>query len=350
MTPLALMARCAGAFSGPLDAAATVDALATVSAAVHEDDSPTVAKRLLRALVAFTQFLGTEAARDPDAMRTQVRNLTAVRVHFLATHTFLLDHMIRLESHLMLPADCLVVYVHDVSCGIHIPSTDIVSKLVAILDAFERVETLSVIDSECCFVNSLLVDCPDDICHEHVARVLCNMYGRCEWSFEFRENMSTILFLMTHPMVVSSFHFHLATRRQLCVYLRSALKLSQNDGRADKTQALRSLLKVHPLGDVSAVLVKYMAIGPYETNVLFLELGEVLEEIPYLPLVEAFLTSFPKYPFPPATWRSIEKVKDEPAAKRCLEHRLLEAKDEADNIVRIQDLKPGEWFCRVVPL
>lgn len=348
MTPLALMTRCASAFAGPLDPNAAIEAMVDVSRIVEEENASRVAKGVVKALIAFARCLVTEAARDPHAMREQVKKLIAVRVHFLATHTFLLDYVLRLESHSMLSPESLVVYVHDVSCAIHLPSTDLIARLDVILDALLRVQTLAVIGSECCFLGALLHDCPNSLCREQLARVLHNMFGRCRDVYDAREEFSLVLFFMKHPKVVSSFQFHLMTRRALCVLARDVLEGPRRVDEADRKKALRLLLEHKLLGDVSAALIKYMAVGPYETNLLFLELGETLQEVPYLPLVEAFLTSSPKYPFPQATWDVIDTMQDVPAARRCLEHRLLVAKNAKGNVVSIEDLAPGEWFCRVV--
>ena len=292
------------------------------------------ARTLFNILLDFVESLG-DVAHDHVALRVQVRKFVKHPQHWILTHILLLKYMIQLTLQSKVSVSAFIVYVHDVSCNLSLANTHIIDKQKEILSVFEKASTADVIASEICFLTSILVDCAEVICREQVTRILSNMYNRCKGDAMIHE-LKHITFLLSHPVVVSSMFFHTDTRRQICSSITFILRHTE----------LNVLMQDTFLPNLVEVLTRYMQLGAYETNMILLELGRLLEEKPYPLLVEKFVTSSPKFPFPASTWNILEPFRSDPVVKRCFQYYTSLVCNDKQQMVKVDNVRVGEWFCR----
>ena len=279
--------------------------------------------QFMNGILSFARFL-QGSAMDGASMKEEVSRLLLLPLHWQATHTFVLEYLLCPGR---VPDTPLIIFVHDISCGLNLELTNFSHNLSPILERMAKAEyDSSTMGMQLCFMTSLLTHHAEILCMEAVTDTLTHMYALLKQHDTLPE---ITCLLLSHPGVVNSLFFHKKTRRMVCTAMREGL-------------ATANILK-----EECTMLAQYMSIGPYETHMIFLELGETLEKYPYAPLMKVFLTSSPRYPFKPSTWTLLKDQPHDEDTKCCLEQRTQTVKTKEHDAVDVASVRPGQWFCRV---
>lgn len=329
----------------------TAMALVVVGATALSESS----KELLNGLHRFACFLNTLDSNNHDKMRDAlVDAFLRYPNHPSATNTFVFDYLeYRTKSDLLNPLS-LIVYAHDVTCGIQLSMSPIRCSLDTILDYSEKNQSTCIVGTECCFMQSILMECADDVDPCRLASTLMTMYNKTvDACAVANEMVHKVCFFFTHPLVIKSVYFHKVIKNRIVDDIKTSLLMCIEQGN-DLNVQTRRLVQLDWLVDV---LTDYTKVGPYETHMTFLLLGPVLERVPYLPLVRLFLSSTPRYPFPSKTWSIMQAyvgLKDDGLflgeSKRVVQqfldsHRSI-VSDAKGQSIALEKMLPGDWFCQ----
>ena len=307
---------------------------------------------LLTSICKFASLLGDLPKRPVEnALLGAVERLGAVAAigeflqkhilplanHSVMTHTFVMDHLIRRVQCKTLRMDIFVCFVHDVSCDSDFHFFD---KLPFILDCISRDATVSLLSYDICLLQRIIHKQVDAELMPQIMSVLCRQYMTVRdcGSVVPDAFMRWICSVLVLPGFMADVHFQEEFVDHL---IHDTCNILKHRGSPNILQS-----KV-PIAEVIRV---YMHQGPYFANTVFIRVGKTLEEHPWFPLIDAFVSAVPSYPFPSSTWRRLE-ADGPPPDDKGRQLTLMNSQTTKQRItmsgarVEIDDLRPGEWHC-----
>ena len=297
-------------------------------------------RELVRCVVRFAAFLAHPDSKDTYKMSVFLKRFVLVHArHPVVTHTFLMEYMIRQAATDNVDKRVVVVFVHDVTCDASatppLPE-EIATTVIGLVGCTGR----SVLVAEVCLLKSIVARCRIEVFG--VLGALERLYTAVATSPALLpvSYMASLCEMLSIPVVVSHLHFREKFLDRVVADVHGVLCGTCN------VNVLQSAVSV------SEVICAYMRQGPYFTNIMFLKLGSCLERHPWLPLVEAFATGVPQYPFPSSTWQTMETLGLNTGAQStrlaALKRALTSGSrlDWSGRCVAVDGVRPGEWHCR----
>lgn len=313
--------------------------LASALHAVQDGHFGELVVGLVEGLIEFAKEVSSGCVYHfPRRMRAVLQAfLTKLPIHSIATHTFVMDYMIRRVQNGSVSKCTFTMFVHDVSCSMDIVDTALAHKIDIILAQFGS--SLYGIPAELCICGNIIA-CEDSCVAAALLAALTRMLEKVMTIPEGVPNgfLNRLCSMVCRPHIIAKLHKNEKFLNCMVRYL--TVFCSKVENNTTVTEAAPSF---------ALVLKGYMDQGPYFTNVIFLKIGHIVEQNPWLPLVEMFVTAYPSYPLQPSTW---SKLKDatlterESNRVRELEKTYGSKRMGFDGVVAAPgSLSPGAWHC-----